>query len=161
MNSSRPGCAVGGKSKPSSDSRAAPSEDCDALSGRKSLVSGNARRHKSHGYASGQVYNVPTVATIRRRRTSSRARGVDKARAGCKERIIGPKRIESRLEVQLSDVARRGSRREVWARRMASMAGLVLAVLILFLLVTLSPVCAAIAAVIAYRRDRPRTIGPI
>jgi hypothetical protein len=32
VNSSRPGCAVGGKSKPSSHSRAASVEDCDALS---------------------------------------------------------------------------------------------------------------------------------
>jgi hypothetical protein len=32
VNSSRPGCAVGGKSKPSSYSRAASVEDCDTLS---------------------------------------------------------------------------------------------------------------------------------
>jgi hypothetical protein len=32
VTSSRPGYAVGGKSKPSSDSRAAPKEDCEALS---------------------------------------------------------------------------------------------------------------------------------
>src|ERR1700733_7287197 len=31
VTSSRPGYAVGGKSKPSSDSRAAPKEDCEAL----------------------------------------------------------------------------------------------------------------------------------
>jgi hypothetical protein len=38
VNSSRPGCAVGGKSKPSSDSRASPTEDCEALSARTARV---------------------------------------------------------------------------------------------------------------------------
>jgi hypothetical protein len=103
--------------------------------------------------------NNSTAAELRAVRAA-----LNKARAGCKKRIIGPKRIESRL-VQLSEVARRGtsqkSRREAWARRMASMASLILAVLILFLLVTLSPVCAAIATIIANRSDPPRTFGPI
>jgi hypothetical protein len=41
------------------------------------------------------------------------------------------------------------------------MASLIMAVVILFLLVTLSPVCAAIAAVssAAYRSEPPRTTG--
>jgi hypothetical protein len=38
VNSSRPGCAVGGKSRPSSDSLAAPTEDCEATSARKARV---------------------------------------------------------------------------------------------------------------------------
>jgi hypothetical protein len=38
VNSSRAGCAAGRKSKPSSDSRGAPREDCNALSARKARV---------------------------------------------------------------------------------------------------------------------------